>query len=232
MSDLLENWLDQGQTVIENGLLEHYQSLGLNSEELIFVIQLKSFLDQKHYFPNMADIAERMRLTESKVFSILHDLIQRKIIVIQTEKDGAGKDSDRYSLMPLYKKIALILDKKQNSNQAASNDVDLLEVFQQEFGRLLTPIEIQTIGDWLDKDRYTKELILEALREAVLNQKYSLRYIDRILMSWEKKNIRTSNQAKEETKRFSQFQNRETKTENTEPTERVPLFNWLDSSNE
>lgn len=230
MSDLLENWLGQGQTVIENGLLEHYQALGLSSEELIFVIQLKSYLDQKHYFPNMANISERMGLTESKVFTILHDLIQRKIVIIQTEKDGAGKDADRYSLMPLYKKLAMLFDQKQAGNQTASNDIDLLEVFQQEFGRLLTPIEIQTIGDWLDRDRYSKELILAALREAVLNQKYSLRYIDRILMSWEKKNIRTSNQAKEETKRYSQFQGRETKSESNEPTEHVPLFNWLDSS--
>lgn len=230
MSEVLERWLNQGQTVIDNGLLEHYQKIGLNSEELIFVIQLKSYLDQNHYFPNLAEIAERMALTEPKVFSMLHDLIQRKIIVIQTEKDGSGKDSDRYSLLPLFKKLALLLEKNETNPTDGANGIDLLEVFQQEFGRLLTPIEIQMIGDWLDKDKYSKELVLEALREAVLNQKYSLRYIDRILMAWEKKNIRTSIQVKEETKKFNAYQGQNREVESNGPTERIPLFNWLETS--
>ena len=229
MSDLLGKWLEQGQTIIENGLLTHYRILGLNSEELIFVIQLKSFLDQKQYFPSMSEIADRMGVTESKVFSILHDLIQRNLVVINTEKDSSGKDFDRYTLTPLYRKLAHILEKATLQTEEAEKDINLLEIFQQEFGRLLTPIEMQTIGEWMDKDRYQTELILEALREAVLNQKYSLRYIDRILMSWEKKNIRTSSQAKEETKRFSNYQERPSTNQTQEPTERIPLFNWLET---
>lgn len=229
MSDLLGKWWEQGQTIIENGLLTHYRILGLNSEELIFVIQLKSYLDQKQYFPSMSEIADRMGLTESKVFSVLHDLIQRNLVVINTEKDSSGKDFDRYTLTPLYRKLAHILEKSTLQTQETEKDINLLEIFQQEFGRLLTPIEMQTIGEWMDKDRYQTELILEALREAVLNQKYSLRYIDRILMSWEKKNIRTSSQAKEETKRFSNYQERPSTNQTQKPTERIPLFNWLDT---
>ena len=37
------------------------------------------------------------------------------------------------------------------------------------------------IGQWLNTDHYSPELIRLALREAVLNQAYSLKYIDRIL---------------------------------------------------
>ncbi len=36
------------------------------------------------------------------------------------------------------------------------------------------------IGQWLNTDHYSPELIRLALREAVLNQAYSLKYIDRI----------------------------------------------------
>lgn len=226
MTDIMEQWWNQGQTVIENGLLKHYRQLGLDSEELVFVIQLKSFLDQKHCFPSMTEISERMGITEAKVFSILHELIQRKIVAIQTEKDGAGKDSDRYVLVPLYRKLVQIME--QTDAKVTDNDTNLLEIFQQEFGRLLTPIEIQTIGDWLDKDHYKKELILAALKEAVLNQKYSLRYIDRILMSWEKKKISTPGQAQAEAKRFSQYQDRGVTSNEPEPKQHIPLFNWLE----
>ena len=39
------------------------------------------------------------------------------------------------------------------------------------------------IGQWLNTDHYSPELIRLALREAVLNQAYSLKYIDRILLA-------------------------------------------------
>src|SRR5699024_4299368 len=163
MRDLLDKWWEQGQTIIENGLLTHYRILGLDSEELIFVIQLKSYLDQKQYFPSMSEIGDRMGVKESKVFAILHDLIQRNLVAINTEKDNTGKDFDRYSLTPLYRKLAHVLEKSTLQTSEVEKDINLLEIFQQEFGRLLTPIEMQTIGEWMDKDRYQTELILEAL---------------------------------------------------------------------
>lgn len=229
MNDHLELWLNYGHTVINNSLLENYTAIGLNETELVFVIQLQSYLDQNIYFPNMGEIANRMDRKESEIFAILHSLIQKNYISITTEKDDFDKVVDRYSLIPLYKKLGMLLTKKSEQTKASESDINLLEIFQQEFGRLLTPIEMQTIGEWLDTDDYSKELILEALREAVLNQKYSLKYIDRILLSWDKKNIRSSNQAKEESKRFANQQYTQGRDSEEEPEEEmIPLFNWLE----
>lgn len=227
MTDSLELWLASGQTVIHNSLLHHYATIGLDETELIFIIQMQSYLDQSVFFPNMAEIANRMRRREADIFSILHSLIQKNIISISTEKDDQGKVVDRYSLLPLYKKLQELLSRKRGQFEEKQQSINLLEIFQQEFGRLLTPIEMQTIGEWLDRDHYSQDIILEALREAVLNQKYSLKYIDRILLSWDKKNIRSSSQAKQETKRFAHSQYKEpTPTDDEE--ELIPLFNWLE----
>lgn len=227
MTDSLELWLTSGQTVIHNSLLHHYATIGLDETELIFIIQMQSYLDQSVFFPNMAEIANRMGRREADIFSILHSLIQKNIISISTEKDDQGKVVDRYSLLPLYKKLQELLSRKKGQFEEKQQSINLLEIFQQEFGRLLTPIEMQTIGEWLDRDHYSQDIILEALREAVLNQKYSLKYIDRILLSWDKKNIRSSSQAKQETKRFAHSQYKEpTPTDDEE--ELIPLFNWLE----
>lgn len=227
MTDSLELWLASGQTVIHNSLLHHYATIGLDETELIFIIQMQSYLDQSVFFPNMAEIANRMGRREADIFSILHSLIQKNIISISTEKDDQGKVVDRYSLLPLYKKLQELLSRKRGQFEEKQQSINLLEIFQQEFGRLLTPIEMQTIGEWLDRDHYSQDIILEALREAVLNQKYSLKYIDRILLSWDKKNIRSSSQAKKETKRFTHSQYKEpTPTDDEE--ELIPLFNWLE----
>ena len=40
----------------------------------------------------------------------------------------------------------------------------------KKFGRPLSPIELEMIGQWLNTDHYSPELIRLALREAVLNQ--------------------------------------------------------------
>lgn len=80
----------------------------------------------------------------------------------------------------------------------------LYTLFEQEFGRSLSPIELDTLNMWLDDHDYAPELIQMALKEAVLNQVYSLKYIDRILLSWEKKNITTKAQVLEESKKFRQ----------------------------
>lgn len=227
MTDSLELWLASGQTVIHNSLLHHYATIGLDETELIFIIQMQSYLDQSVFFPNMAEIANRMGRREADIFSILHSLIQKNIISISTEKDDQGKVVDRYSLLPLYKKLQELLSRKKGQFEEKQQSINLLEIFQQEFGRLLTPIEMQTIGEWLDRDHYSQDIILEALREAVLNQKYSLKYIDRILLSWDKKNIRSSSQAKQETKRFAHSQYKEPNPTDDEE-ELIPLFNWLE----
>ncbi|MDM8277294.1 DnaD domain protein, partial [Lactobacillus gallinarum] len=60
-----------------------------------------------------------------------------------------------------------------------------------EFGRYLSPIEREEIAQWLSVDHYTPEVIELALREAVLSQAYSLKYIDRVLLNWQRHNLKT-----------------------------------------
>lgn len=74
----------------------------------------------------------------------------------------------------------------------------MYQLFEQEFGRPLSSIEFQRIGQWLEEDHYQPEILKLALREAVLNQAYSFNYVDRILLSWERKNLRTKQQVEED----------------------------------
>lgn len=64
---------------------------------------------------------------------------------------------------------------------------DIINTFQHEFGRLLTPIENEIITDW-KKDGFKDETILEALKQAVYSNAVSLRYISKILEKWKTEN--------------------------------------------
>lgn len=82
---------------------------------------------------------------------------------------------------------------------------------------------------WLDEDKYPLELIEMALREAVLNQVYSLKYVDRILLNWEKKNIRSKAQVEKESQSYRNKKMADNgQNDQQKPTKPVPLHNWLD----
>ena len=65
-----------------------------------------------------------------------------------------------------------------------------------------------------------------------MSQVYNFKYIDRILLNWEKKNIRTKEQVEKESEKFrlatsqSSFQ-----VDDDEPIEPVPMINWLKDMN-
>ena len=63
-------------------------------------------------------------------------------------------------------------------------------------------MECESITMWLDEDGHPVEIIRAALKEAVLAQKLSLRYIDRILFEWKKKNVKTLADVERQTKSF------------------------------
>ena len=60
-------------------------------------------------------------------------------------------------------------------------DKDIIHIFQGEFNRLLTPMEIEIIEEW--QKEYKEDLIIESLKQAVFNGAISLRYINKILSS-------------------------------------------------
>ena len=51
---------------------------------------------------------------------------------------------------------------------------------------------METVDSWLNRDHFSTEIIRLALREAVLNDARSFKYIDRILLDWQKRQIKNA----------------------------------------
>ena len=103
-----------------------------------------------------------------------------------------------------------------------------LHLFEQEFGRFLSPMECESITMWLDDDGHSVEIIRAALKEAVLAEKLSLRYIDRILFEWKKKNVKTLSDVERHAKSFRTVGIRPAQQDKTAKVKRVPFYNWLE----
>ena len=193
------------------------QRIGLTDTEFIFVLQLKAYIDKNIPFPNLALIAENMGIAEKNVFSLLHNLMQKQMILMETKNDLAGKVEDSYSLDPIYQRLFQLMERSEKKQPI-------------QFGRNLSPIEMQTIASWIDMDHYPLELIESALKEAVLNRVYSLKYIDRILLAWEKKNIKSvKDLVQQQSTRPQSNQDKFDEKARTDAPMEVPLYNWLDT---
>lgn len=236
-NDLLKHWIDQGQTVLPTLLLQHYRDLGISNNELVLILQIKSYIDKGEAFPNTEEIARNMHLSKDNVFKAVHQLMQKKLIAIETTKDENGITQDAYSLSFLWDKLFVLLKQEQvdtvdekMEQETAQNTKSLYTIFEKEFGRPLSPMEMETLVMWVEQDKYSPELVQMALREAVLSQVYNFKYIDRILLNWEKKNIRTKDQVEKESQRFRDQTSKNISpadTEGTGKSEPVPMINWL-----
>lgn len=75
-------------------------------------------------------------------------------------------------------------DNKQINNQEKPS---LFETFEDEFKRPLTQVEMQRLVDW--QKEHGEQLVMYALREAILNNAYHFNYIDKILCEWKRKGM-------------------------------------------
>lgn len=75
---------------------------------------------------------------------------------------------------------------------------NIFEYIEENFGRTLSPIEYEEISNWKDD-----ELTRYAIKQAVLNGVYNIKYISKILFNYEKQGIKTVQQAQEKEKKFN-----------------------------
>lgn len=207
MESLAAALVNDGQTTIANALLAHYREIGVTNDELLVYLQFKRLIDQGNQFPDAAVIAKSLGESTNAVFQRLHEMLAKKLLTIESITADDQKIHDRYNFDGLYDKLAVALKKQPVSTQAseqATSENSRQKVFraiQTEFGRDLSPIEMESISKWLDEDHYEPEVIELALREAVLRQVYNLTYMDRILLNWQKRNLKTAAQVEAERQR-------------------------------
>lgn len=221
------DWMKDGFTMVPNILFSHFAELNMNADELLIILYLLSQTNQGNKVDEMIDANQQLGWTSTKIASTINSLMQKQYISIELKPDGNGRQSDHYSLRLLFEKLERQYYQK-DSPQAAISDVDdsrrIVQDFEKEFGRQLSPIELEKIAGWLNLDHFSYDLIRLALREAVLRDAKQLTYIDRILINWKDKNITRVDQAE---RQIQQFNDKRQSYKNYEKVD-IPILNWDD----
>ncbi|AFT81866.1 DNA replication protein DnaD [Leuconostoc carnosum JB16] len=188
----VQQYIQSGHTSISNDLLLHYQEIGMDNDDLALYLQVMR-IQNKGDTATPQVLASLLHVTESTVITRLKSLITRELMVIS----ATSKQVETYDFTPVVEKL---LQGQQVAAQSMISDGksvrrEIFQTIEVEFGRPLTPMEMQTIGHWFDQDHFEPELMLLAIQEAVANNARSLRYIETILVNWKRDNVRTPAQA-------------------------------------
>ena len=165
--------------IVPSYLIKFYSYLNITDYDFIVLLY---FINQKDDIPfDVSKISKNLYIEESKVLEIITSLTDKKYISIEIKKNN-GIIEEYISLELFYNKIKLLLIE----NKSVEKNSDIYSTFEQEFGRTLSPVEYETITNWIECN-IPIELIKEALKEAILSGVSNIRYIDKILFEWNKK---------------------------------------------
>ena len=147
-------------------------------------------------------------------------LQKEKLIEIQVIKNEKNIMEEYISLDFFYDKISLdIVNESLDDNIKKIEKENIFEILEKEFGRSLSAIEIEIVKAW-QENKYSDEIIKEAIKESVMNGVPSLRYIDKILYTWHTKGIKTIEDVEKNRRNFRK----------KEDSKKIDVFDydWID----
>ncbi len=231
--NVMVTWMKEGTLSLPVLLLKNYSKLGLSETEFICLLQVYSDVEQGNHFPTPEEISNRMNISVKECSTILRKLLQQHFLTIEENQSSNGILFESYSFISLWEKLADFVmqeSKRAQLQKSLEQEADVYTIFEQEFGRPLSPIECETLAMWLDQDQHSTTIIKAALRESVISGKLNFRYIDRILFEWKKNGVKTIEDARQYGQKFRTHQ----KTQpggTTQPSANrkpVPFYNWLE----
>lgn len=195
-------------------LFFRYKELNITTEELYFLIYLLN-VDSTVFNPKQMSLD--LGIDMPNVLEIINELVNKDLLSLELKKEGNIRN-EYLSVEKLYNKLGFLLI-NENTSEPQTN---LFDLFEQEFGRTLSPIEYELINGWLDNE-FTEELVKCALKEAVYNGVSNLRYIDKILYEWKRKGINNEEDVEKNKTEFQSYKEKEEKPE-------VFSYDWLNDN--
>ncbi len=170
-------------------LFENYKKLELTDFELIFLIYLLN--NNETFNPKL--IAHKLNINLPEVMNSITSLTEKGFLKLEVTKKGLK--NEYINLEDLYKKLSFLLVSEKEETKT-----NLYDIFELEFARTLSPMDYEFIAAWQNAN--ADELIILALKEAVYNGATTLKYVDKVLASWNKKGIKTKEQVEQDKIKF------------------------------
>lgn len=182
-----------GNLVLPSALLLHFKELFPSSEDFLvwqfFYLQNTTALGDV----SPSQIAEIIGKEVADVNQSISNLTENGLLQYRTIELN-GEIELIFDASLAFERLDSLLNSQipaATTPNSKNQLKDLVETFQQELGRLLTPFEIEDLSKTVKEDGIRADLIKEALREAVFNGKPNWKYIQAILRNWRHEGIQS-----------------------------------------
>jgi DnaD/phage-associated family protein len=159
-------------------------------------------------------LVKELGLSEQEIRTAIKHLISTNEITTKSTNKFTIISVNNYDM---YQQNNQELNQQLTNNQPTTNQQlttiveyknnriidNIYSYIEQEFGRLLSPTEYEYISHWEDN-----EITRYAIKNAVLNGAYNLKYVNNTLENWKKKNLNTLQKIQEDEKNFKKNKNK------------------------
>ena len=166
-------------------LIENYKKLKMSEEELATILVMDHLISAGNTFITSDLLSLKMSLDIKEIDKIMANLIAKGYIDFKTI---AGKTTTSLNSLKerLYHDFQITLSNERLSNEKSETEEILSNIYQnfeQLLARPLSPVEVNKIREWIEYG-YEDRMIINALKDALSKGKKSLRYVDKILLTW------------------------------------------------
>ena len=161
----MKKWYQERYFSRRDWLLENMNRLEISPTQGLILL-LIDYYQEGRQVVTMENLAMQCHRDLEEIDAAIDDLVKMDYLVISTKN------------RKVYFDISGVFEDRPKLEVSR----DLFEVFEGEFGRPLSQKEMIAISQW--HQAYDSKTIIKALREAVIQEKLSTSYIDRILESW------------------------------------------------
>lgn len=179
MNEVVFKTLKEKDFIIKNFIIKVAVDLKLGLNETLLLIY---FMNQDEPTLNIPNITSTIYLTEEEIMESFSKLISIQLITVKVIKSENGSREEVISLDNIIRHVTTDITRQHISVEKEN----LFDIFEKEFARPLSTMEFEIINEWLDTG-YSKELIIEALKECVYNGYRSLKSISSQLEFWKEK---------------------------------------------
>lgn len=159
-------------------LVNNYKQMDINENELSMIFVVDALLEQGETFITPDMLALKMTLPFDQVDSYFTGLIKRCYFAY--DKNFTLSIENLKNLLKTKYQEEIFIEEKKEENP------ELIHLFENSFARALSEAEVNTLHSWVKKGN-TLEKIKEALNLATMAKAKSIRYIDKILLDWQRK---------------------------------------------
>ena len=182
----------------------------LRANEKILYGEISALLDKSGIcYASNNYFAKLYEVDPSAISKWITHLKEKKYLEVDYLRQGKEIKQRKIKVVGIDKYQQGYCQKNKENEEEEEYNSKIFNLIENNLNRVLSPIEYEVIKEW----DYSIEIIELAVKEAILHNAKTIKYIDRILFNWKQNNVETLEDAKKYLDEYSNKVNSKDKEE-------------------